>query len=169
MSNIIRLTGTKSSYESLFGDIFFEYNNKKAASIKLMDPEYGQRFLTINYSGHEKYRLPSGQVENAFVVEPIVFTWRLKNRQFKGRVTVSSRDGSLEFHGATEVYPVWFSSPSIYEGINIPQMYSELSLNNESGKIIKSVRSIFPYILDLSLESIAGGINYMCLTRRVES
>ena len=74
MNQLIRLTGTRASYESIFRDFFYSFESDRGASISLTDNETGKRVLRINYAGKQTYRLPAkGQFENAFVVEPIVF------------------------------------------------------------------------------------------------
>jgi predicted ATPase len=159
MSQLIRLTGTRASYESIFRDLFYNFESDRGASINISDDELGKRILRVNYAGKQTYRLPAkGQFENAFGVEPIVFNWQLKNRTFKSKVSVSTKDGSLSFEGANEVYPAWYSSPAIQESANLAQMYSDLSQKNRTGHVTNAVRAIFPFIDDMSLESVAGDL-----------
>lgn len=157
MSQFIRLMGTKSSYDSLFRDIFFNFQKQKVASMRFTDSRSGVRSVTIGYSGRETGRLSAtGEPENAFVVDPVVFHWRLKGKSFRTKITVSPRDGSLNLEGSNEVYPVWFISPAISEGPTVSQMFSDLSQQNRIDPVICAVKSLFPFVQGMTLESIAG-------------
>src|SRR5439155_17958717 len=80
----IRLTGTKTSYESLFRDLFHDFKGQKGATIGITDSDLGRRSVNITYSGRETYRLPPGEeVANAFLIDLITFYWSLKDSKFK--------------------------------------------------------------------------------------
>jgi AAA15 family ATPase/GTPase len=159
-SPIFRLSGTRASYESLFRDIFYNFDKRKPASIRLVGSDDKARSLKISYPNQEKYSTrgspPQDQEgqENAYLVEPIVFNWKSKGREQKARVDF--KDGVLRFSGFNDVYPVWFMSPAINEAGGVAQLYSELSLKKKSGSLANIVSSLFPFVHDLSVESIAG-------------
>jgi hypothetical protein len=159
-SPIIRLTGTRASYESLFRDIFYNFEKRKPAKIGLVDSDGRERSLNISYPGQDKHssvkvaRGPRETDENAYLVEPIVFNWKSKGREQRAKVEV--KDGLLRFSGFNNVYPVWFTSPAINEAVGVAQLFSELSLKKKSGSLAKAVHALFPYVQDVSVESIAG-------------
>ncbi len=162
-SAVFRLTGTRASYESLFRDIFFNFEKRRPASIRLVDSDRSERALRISYPSHEKYsRTASGAAtvqeleENAFLVDPIVFNWTSKGRQMKARVDI--KDGILRFTGFNNVYPVWFTSPVINEAAAIAQLFSELSIRKRTASLVAVLNSIFPSVQDLSVESVAGDL-----------
>jgi AAA15 family ATPase/GTPase len=156
-SNLIRLTGTRNSYESLFRDIFFDFDKKKGASFRLTGADGSARSLTIQYPSEGRYALKEkdeSQDENAFLVDPIVFNWKTKGREFKSKVDL--REGAVQFKGFNVVYPVWFTSPLINDAALIAPLFSELSLKKKTGSLVSAVSALFPYVQDVSLESIAG-------------
>jgi predicted ATPase len=160
-SPIFRFSGTRTSYESLFRDIFYNFEKRRPANIRLVDYNDAARSLKISYPSQEKYtssvRVASnskGNEENAFLVEPIVFAWRTKATEHKAKVEV--KDGVVKFTGFNNVYPVWYTSPGINEAVNVAQMFSELSLKKRAGSLVKAVTDLFPYIQDVTVESIAG-------------
>jgi energy-coupling factor transporter ATP-binding protein EcfA2 len=157
LSQTIKLTGTRSSYESIFRDLFHNFNSDAGTSISMVDSNSGRRSLNISYSGRRTYKLPSGgRVDNVYLIEPIVFHWRLKDRSFKTKVVVSPKDGTLQIEGEREVYPAWFSSPAIPEGQNAAYMFSEMSQQNKSGPLVSLLCSVFPQVKAVTLESVAG-------------
>jgi predicted ATPase len=157
--NLIRLTGTRNSYESLFRDIFFDFDKRKGANFRLTGPDGTARSLTIQYPHEERYGLKAGrdsepEEENAYLVDPIVFTWKVKGKDFKSKVDL--KDGLVQFKGFNRVYPVWFSSPVINDTATIAPLFSELSLRKKAGSFVQAVSKLFPFVQDVSLESIAG-------------
>src|SRR5215467_8886309 len=50
--------GARESYEALFRDMFYGFDQKNGAVIKLNDSETGNRDLEIFYEGSEIYTLP---------------------------------------------------------------------------------------------------------------
>ncbi len=143
----LRLTGTKFSYDSLFGDLFFDFQSDKGASINLIDdsPGMGQRSLHVKYPRQATLKLPSGEkIENAFMVDPISFDWNMRGKGFKTRVTVSPRDGSLDISAARDVYPAYFSSPMTAGRPRYrPVVFSIKSEKSRRPNFDVAVRSIF--------------------------
>jgi predicted ATPase len=157
-----RLSGTRSSYESLFRDIFYNFEKRKPARVDFSDYQGKTRALKVSYPSQEKYvksisadRYDQAD-ENSFSVEPIVFGWKSKGKEQRARVDV--KDGKVEFRGFNNVYPVWFSSPLINEGQIIAQMFSELSLKKKTDPLIRAVRDLYPEVVDITVESIAGDL-----------
>jgi predicted ATPase len=159
-----RLTGTRSSYESLFRDIFYNFDKHKPVKMELVDSNDRRRSLSISYPRLEimvrsaKVRTEPTPVseENAYLVEPIEFEWRSKSRIQKARVEI--KDGILQFRGGNNVYPVWFSSPVINEASLIAQSFSDLSIRKKADTLVNAVKKLYPDVLDLSVESIAGDL-----------
>ena len=157
-SPLIRLSGTRASYESLFRDIFYNYEKRRPANIRLVDSDDKERSLKISYPSQERLSSVSAisrdTEENAYLVEPIVFSWKSKGKEQKARVDV--KDGLLRFSGFNNVYPIWFTSPAINEAVSVAQLFSEISLKKRSGPLVTAVRAIFPHVQDVSVESVAG-------------
>jgi hypothetical protein len=150
----IRLTGSRDSYESLFADMFFDFDKTSGALIQFVDSVSGSRSVSISYSGKDEYTLPlRGTAENVFVVDPITFRWKTPTGNFESRV--ETKEGSLKFSGSGHVHPVWILSaatgPESYA-----QHFSDLSKRRASQPVIDKVKEQFPFVRDMSLESLVG-------------
>jgi predicted ATPase len=162
-SNAFRLSGTRASYESLFRDIFFNFEKRRPARIEFSDDAGHVRTLKISYPSQDKYSArvvsesPDGSSdENSFTFEPIVFGWKSKGKEQKARVDV--KDGKVQFKGFNTVFPAWFSSPLINEGQNVAQFFSELSLKNKTAPLLTAMHNLYPELEDIGVESIAGDL-----------
>src|ERR1700677_3534620 len=157
-SPIFRLSGTRDSYESLFRDIFHNFEKHKPASIRMVEYNDRARTLRIFYPKQDGYS-PGGKnsndaQENPFFLEPITFGWTTKGKEQRSRVDV--KDGLLRFSGFNNVYPVWFTSPAINEGLTVATLFSELSLKKKATNLVNAIRTLYPNVQDVSVESIAG-------------
>jgi AAA15 family ATPase/GTPase len=149
----IRMSGSRGSYESLFRDLFFDFDQASGASIMFTDSSSGTRSVSIHYSGNDEYNLPlRASSENVFVVDPIIFRWKNNNRSFESKVEL--KDGALKFSGSFEVYPAWMISPAIPE--NYAQNFSDLSKARKSDAVVAAVRQQFPQVRNITLESLVG-------------
>lgn len=159
-----RLSGTRDSYESLFRDIFYNFEKHKPASIRMVDHRERARTIRISYPKQDTYsggRATDDTQENAFLVEPITFTWTTKGKEQRSRVDV--KDGVLRFTGFNNVYPVWFTSPAINEGLAVATLFSELSLKKKAGGLVNAIRTLYPNVQDVTVESIAGELS-LCVS-----
>jgi len=149
----IRLTGMRRSYESMFREIFFGFDKSEGASIRLRDSRTGQRSISINYRSGAQYSLPlrAGK-SSAMVIDPLLFRWKVGDKVHDGSISIE--DGKLNFVGFSDVYPIWLISPAAPE--NLAENFSELSKRQEHKQILEAIRGVFPWVCDLSLESIAG-------------
>jgi hypothetical protein len=154
--NVFRLTGMRSSYESLFRDIFFDFKKAQGANIKQVDSNGLTRSLSIRYPNQDRYTLAikGGHVDNPMLVNPIAFTWKVRSREYKSSVDFT--DGVLKFTGFNAVYPAWFSSPAINDAALIGTSFSELSVRKKTESLLRAVQILFPYVADVSLENLAG-------------
>jgi predicted ATPase len=164
-SNAFRLTGTRASYESLFRDIFYNFEKRRPARVEFSDYDKKVRSLRISYPSQEKYSIRAAATElpdvseseqNVFSVEPIVFAWKSGGKEQRARVDI--KDGKLNFRGFNDIYPVWYSSPLINEAQLVAQGFSEVSLKNRSDSLVRAVTALYPDILDIGVESIAGDL-----------
>jgi ABC-type lipoprotein export system ATPase subunit len=152
----LRVTGTRRGYESLFRELFFEFDQTQAASVEFKDSERGPRSLTIKYRSDAEYTLPlkgRGELSPLSMI-PLQFKWKIADRTHEGVVQIV--DGNLSFRGFQEVYPVWLISP--VAGDPVAEHFSELSKRKQHLPIVEAMRGVFPAISALSLESIAGQI-----------
>jgi len=162
-SSAFRLSGTRASYESLFRDIFYNFEKRRPVRIEFSDYSGKVRSLKISYPGLDKYyaggasELPELSDESSYTFEPIVFAWRSKGKEQKARVDV--KDGKIQFRGFNSIYPAWFSSPLINEAQNVAQLFSELSIRNKSTSLLAAIKNLYPDLQNIGVESIAGDLS----------
>ncbi|HLJ44437.1 MAG TPA: AAA family ATPase [Bryobacteraceae bacterium] len=150
----IRLTGTRGSYESIFRDLFYSLNQSAEARLKIQDSVSGTRSLVISYSGQEQYNVPLRRtIDNVFLVDPIRFHWTAGKKSFESKVQI--KDGGINIAGFGDVYPAWLISPAI-GGENYAQHFSDLSKKGKARPLIDALKLQFPYIKDVTLESLVG-------------
>lgn len=146
---------TRDNYESIFRDLFYQYDQKTTASVTIWDNAEGKRGLEIFYESGDVYTLPlTEERENAFSIKPITFKWDLKDRVFRSQVEV--KDGNLKMSGAADVYPCILISPRAHSSREYAQYYSNLSRTRKAGPVLAALQAIFPEVTSLSLEMIAG-------------
>lgn len=150
----IKLTGTKSSYESLFADIFFSFDQTSEARIRLDDSVTGPRSLVISYKGQQTYQASAKRViENVFLVDPIVFHWTVGKKNYESQVQI--KEGAISIAGFADVYAAWLISPATGPESH-SQHFSDLSKKGKAQPIINELKKQFPFIKDVTLESLVG-------------
>jgi AAA15 family ATPase/GTPase len=173
-SAIIRLSGTRLSYESLFRDIFYNFDKKKTASFRFEQQDGSARSLEVQYPHDQTYSKRTKKEDeesdgNAFLIEPIQFRWRAKGKEFRSRVNF--KEGAIQYGAFSNVYPAWYNSPAINDAALLSTLFSELSLKNQSGAIVQAVTSAFPSVRDVTLETIAGEatlcVSFESLTEKI--
>ena len=162
LGEIIRLTGSRVSFESLFREVFFAFDQNAAASIEFLDSRLGRRALTIQYRTHTDYSVSAkgGRIDTAFVINPIVFRWTTGTKQRATESVVQINEGALQFSGQADVYPVWLVSP--YAPDDSVQNFSDLSKNGAAQPIIDAFKVLFPLAHDLTVEISNGQANVYC-------
>jgi ABC-type transport system involved in cytochrome c biogenesis ATPase subunit len=161
LGNIVSLTGSRVSFEALFREIFFGFDQDTPASIEFLDSRLGRRTLTIQYQKKADYSVSSkgGRIDTAFAIDPIVFRWKIGAKQVSESI-VQIDEGALKFKGQADVYPVWLVSP--YAPDDSVQGFSDLNKNGSAGPILTAFKSLFPLAHDLSVEISSGQANIYC-------
>jgi AAA15 family ATPase/GTPase len=150
----IQLTGTRSSYESLFRDLFFNFDQTAEARLKIQDSVSGLRSLHVHYKGEEQYNVPLRRtIDNVFLVDPIVFSWTAGKKNFESKVQI--KDGAINITGFGDVYSAWLISP-VTGPENYAQHFSDLSKKGKAQPLIEELKKQFPNIKDVTLESLVG-------------
>ncbi|HLY61932.1 MAG TPA: AAA family ATPase [Terriglobia bacterium] len=150
----LALTGTRMSYESMFRELFFGFDNKASARVEIVDSKMGYRRLSVSYKPDAEYELPLGEegIQNFVQVNPIVFSWKTPHMHVESKV--QSKEGKLQFAGTNDVYPIWLISPSAPS--SYAQHFSDLSKKGESAPVVEEFCKLFPIVKGISLESSAG-------------
>jgi AAA domain, putative AbiEii toxin, Type IV TA system len=149
---------TRDSYESLFRDLFNQYDIASTASVRIWDTDFGKRELEIFFENQDVYTLPLRddveERQNAFAMNPVVFKWDLKNHVY--RTTVEIVNGALQLRGKAEVYPIILISTRGHSPKEYAGYYSSLSRTRKAAPVLEALQEIFPEIKSISLELVAG-------------
>jgi len=150
---------TRDNYESVFRDLFYQYNQREVASIGIWDSENGKRKLEVFYENQDVYTLPLKEFKqeerrNAFSINPIIFKWELRDRVQRSSVEII--DGNLRMTGGGEVYPCILVSQKSHSGREYAQYFSNLSRARKAGPVLGAMQDIFPKIRGISIEMLAG-------------
>jgi hypothetical protein len=154
----IAIQPDSSSYQELWEDLFYSFDQTRTISIEAIGTSGDSRSLRIWYGDESNQVLPFGQqpVPSGFMPQ-INFKWQGGDRE---PITVRPKFAAngLQIDGAT---PDHF--PSIMFGPHISQTaeenakrFSALSKNGKTGPILKALRSEFPFIRALSVEYISS-------------
>jgi AAA15 family ATPase/GTPase len=145
----------KENYEVLFRDLFYRFNQKQGAFIKIIDTEEGKRELEIFYKHSETYTLPvQPRPRNAFVIDPITFKWDTRNKVTHSEVIFE--DQSLKMTGNVSVLPVYLISPQTFSPRENSNQFSLLSRAKKEEPVLSALQSIFKEVQGISLEILAG-------------
>jgi AAA ATPase domain len=95
--------GVRETYEALFRDMFYGFDQKSGANIRILDSELGKRELEIYYKRSEVYTLPlqKDRDADAFAIDPIQFKWDFGNDIVYSQVEI--KDGALRMTGNAKV------------------------------------------------------------------
>ncbi len=155
LGNMLRVN-TKDSYESLFRDLFYNFQQAKGAWLSCNDSDAGRRSLEIYYKGQDSFSLPlTDVVGNAFRIDPIIFKWDIADTIYES--TLDLKDNAFKISGSAPVGPI-----SYYNAVNTSPTenavaFSSLSRRYEVQGLIEPLKRIFPFVEDISLETLSGG------------
>jgi ABC-type lipoprotein export system ATPase subunit len=150
----LEIQSHKESFQSIFRFLFFGGHTESIARLSLTDGYHGNRKLDIYFEGQENLNIPLDRPDNAFAFVPISFKWEVGSAV--KTITLEIKEGSIKSTGAVSPHPVQFISPRNTSSRYDAFLFSSLSRSMKVQKVIDLIRSIYPSIVDLSLE-ISGG------------
>jgi hypothetical protein len=172
LGQLIALTGTRSSYDAIWNDIFFNFDQQRTIEINAVGYPENSRKLKVWYnpgdtaviplSNEEKVGTGAGRATDSSAIIPITFEWTEatnKPREFKPAFTLTG----LSMGGAPIPALAAFFSSSYVATANPSEsagQFSELSKRNEEGPIRELIKELFP-ITTLSLEASVGGMSIL--------
>lgn len=154
-ANQINLSGSKDSYESLFRDMFYKFDQSSGATINSRDSEAGVRQVEITYKRKDEYTLDLSDSEgHAYLISPIQFRWTVEGKIYDSSLEL--KEGKYVIVGSAPVAPyVYFNSINF----NAQQNAANFSALNRKFKVlglVDAISEIFPQVEELSLEFVAG-------------
>lgn len=145
---------TKDAYESIFRDLFCNFDQKKGAVLSCVDSIMGRRSVEIYYKNEDTFSLPLNVQVNAFQIDPIIFKWQIGGKIYESSLEL--REGAFKITGAAPVAPVAYYNPINSNGAQNATAFSSLSRKYQSAKLLKAVQGIFPQVEDITIEFVAG-------------
>jgi energy-coupling factor transporter ATP-binding protein EcfA2 len=153
----------RDGYESLWRDLFFKFRQDVPAEIHFKDSRRGIRWVSISYGESQPLTVllnDSDKTDRTVgpspfdAPKPITFEWYQSNKTFKTQVKVT-KDG-LQMDTFDDVYSAIYFFSGVFQAKDNAKRFSTLSKQNREGEIIESVRSLFPAVSSISIETIGG-------------
>jgi hypothetical protein len=160
MADPVVQLGERFSYEAFFSDIFLDPLLEQGASIQLIDSGLGERSLTISYasSAQTVVDITKPQIVSpgsSPTPRPLVFRWKVREEIYELPLKVAG--GQIVMDKGPEPYPtVFFASSHVQTSRETAERLSALSISGETEKIIQTIRKIYPHVITLTSEGIAG-------------
>lgn len=149
------LSGTRKSFETLFRDMFYEFDHAAGIDIRLTDSDRGWRSVQVTYEKKETLGIPmKGEPDNVFLISPISFTWENPQKVMKTQIEI--KDGAVRMTGSGDVFPLVLVSPQTISARDNAEKYSELSKQKKADPVLEQLQKIFPEVQDITLENVLG-------------
>jgi AAA15 family ATPase/GTPase len=146
---------SKVVYESIFRDLFHEFDQTKTTYLSCVDNKKGRRSLEIYYKSQDSFSLPFDDLEvNAFQIDPIIFKWQVGKAIYES--TLELKDNSFKFRGSAPVAPVAYFNPLNSAGQQNATSFSSLSRQYKAHRLLSAIKGLFPSVEDVNLEIMGG-------------
>lgn len=168
-------TWTIPRWEFLWRDAFFQFDINRTIKITLEGSTENKRALRISFD-HQRQKTPFPPpstipglneppvVNNAFSsVSPVVFeTTDDTGNEFSMILSVNAK-GEYDSNGSVAPGVLAFNpSSQPYNASETAELFSALSRKNEGSKLKSTLQTVYPDILDVSLEQSANGNTLYC-------
>lgn len=154
-SRNLNLSGTREGYQSIFRDLFYNFDQDEGAVLNFDDDVTGSRRVEISYSDSQKSGLElDGNEPYAFTFSPINFKWIIEGRVHN--TSLSFKEGKLDIEGTAPVAPLVYYNAINTTSFETSAVFSALSRRFKITPLIEKITEIYPRVRDMSLELIAG-------------
>jgi ABC-type branched-subunit amino acid transport system ATPase component len=160
----MQLIPTKLGYESIWKDLFHQFSQNRIIELSLQGSPENTRSLKIYYKAPESVPLLPVESRDSSVPIPIVFDTKDSNGTLHSQ-SVSIAGGMFQVQGPQpQIAVISFfgvgQPGGTHSGTAI--QYSDLSKQNREGAIIEALRTVFPQIKRLSIETSGGTPEIYC-------
>lgn len=155
------ISNERAAYQALWKDLFFTFDETRNIRIVLGKGGTEVRGLEISYASPQGVLLPpTGLASSLDVIPiiPIVFRWRTASGQEAVAEPKFTKDG-FKVAAAPETLPlpaVFFSSANLPSPEESAGWFSQLSIQGSDRELVDSVREVFTFVEDLSIQVAAG-------------
>jgi predicted ATPase len=154
MGSEVHLSHERESFQTLWRDLFFGFDQTETIEIVATGSEENSRSLAISYTDAENVTLPFGTqaVGSEVPAAAISFRWTKASGESQLVQPMLTPTG-LSFGASVEGFPAFFHTPAYREPPSENgKRFSELSKVGQEGPLIDAVRAEFPFVQDLSVE-----------------
>ena len=163
----------KNAYESLWKDLFFQFNQQKPITIALRGTIENSRILKIYYNGAGGETLfPAGTATlnvpkpDTSTIVPITFEIIDAKGEVHDLTPEIAPQGNIVVKGSPAEAPVaflWVAS-LLADPLWLASTFSDLSTRNQDARLKETLKRIFPQITDISVEvSPLGNASLYCV------
>jgi AAA15 family ATPase/GTPase len=154
----LQVQGDNYSYKGLWEDLFYDFDERKKVSIKVIGNSGDSRSLTISYTDSSVQLIPYGKDPSRELIpfDQVTFTWKRGNgREIVVKPRFTDKGLQLEGETASHLPMIWFT-PGVESGEESAKRYSELSKRNEHTLVVETLCKEFEFIEGLSIEYFSG-------------
>jgi len=155
----LRFSATKEGYESLWRDLFFNFNPESGAVIEMTGDLETTRKLSLRYSPDEETKLNiEGLSVDSTLITPLTFeTTDGRGTVVPSRLIVSGGEIAVRPPAAQPVQAAFFNSISLFDGpVEPASQLSALRQKNQADGLLTALKAVFPSIKSLAVEVISG-------------
>jgi ABC-type lipoprotein export system ATPase subunit len=151
----LNLSGTRENYQSIFRDLFYNFDQDGGAVLSFQDNLRGSRSLEISYSDSPSYGLDLEAPEpHAFALSPVNFKWIVEGNVHN--TSLSFKEGKVTFDGTAPVAPLSYYNPVNVNAFENSSAFSALSKKFKASSLAAAVSRIYPEVKEITLELIGG-------------
>ena len=155
----ISISTERGSFESLWRDLFFNFDQTSTIEVNSIGSDDNNRSLTVSYGPPEGATLPFGKVPVEGRVQHAIIDFEYRSATgdvVKCRPALTNQ--GLSFGAVVpDTFPVVLLSPVFREGPeHNGQRFSSLSKTGEHGTVVAAIRKQFPFIEELGVEYHGG-------------
>jgi predicted ATPase len=154
---VLQIALDRTSYESLWRQLFWGFDQKKAISVALLGSEANTRSVTVAYRPEDSPTLPFGKadLESPFIV-PITFEWK-DARGTMSRAQPKITEQGLNLAGTGETMPIYlFASGSTLGAAENASRFSLLDADGKSDTFVSAMKEAFPFLEGISIQVVSG-------------
>ena len=158
LGDSVSISAERGSFESLWRDLFFDFDQTSTIALRSVGTDENTRSLTVSYGPPAGTTLPfgKGSVEERMRHATIDFEYGLANGDAVTCQSALTSQG-LSFGTVVETFPAILLSPVVREGPeHNGQRFSSLSKKDEHRAVVSAIRKQFPFIEELSVEYHGG-------------
>lgn len=157
LAQLLQIALDRTSYESLWRQLFRGFDQKQTISVELLGSEANTRSVSVAYRPADSPTLPFGKadLESPFIV-PITFEWK-DARGMVNRVQPKITDQGLNLAGASETMPIFLFSSGLTVGPSEnASRFSVLDADGKSDGFVRALREVFPFVETISIQIASG-------------